>query len=124
MVEWKDKKNRSGDVESSEIRLGVFRLIVHRYVGYPPDMWLATCYGVFDKTEMKSKDIDEAKCQAKAKLQCLFLNAISDMVGVQEPNWNDKAEEGCLYPDKCCMGGIHYKSECHTAEDLEAMEEE
>lgn len=26
--------------------------------------------------------------------------------------------EGCLYPDKCCMPGPHYESECHTVEML------
>jgi hypothetical protein len=46
---------------------------------------------------------------------------------MEEDNFDDDlmiGEDGCLYPDKCCMGGIHYKSECHTAEDLEAIEEE
>lgn len=38
-----------------------------------------------------------------------------------DENWD---EEGCCYPDKCCMGGLHFKSECHTAEDLEAIGEE
>lgn len=28
-------------------------------------------------------------------------------------------EFGCLYPDKCCMPGLHMRSECHTAEDYE-----
>lgn len=32
--------------------------------------------------------------------------------------------EGCLYPDKCCMPGFHWESECHTAEDLMRLERE
>jgi hypothetical protein len=27
---------------------------------------------------------------------------------------------GCCYPDLCCMPGLHFRSECHTAEDVEA----
>jgi hypothetical protein len=30
-------------------------------------------------------------------------------------------EEGCLFPDECCMPGPHLKSECHTAEMLESL---
>ena len=32
--------------------------------------------------------------------------------------------EGCLYPEKCCVPGFHWESECHTIEDLEALEKE
>ena len=32
--------------------------------------------------------------------------------------------EGCLYPEKCCMPGFHWETECYTAEDLEALEKE
>lgn len=27
---------------------------------------------------------------------------------------------GCLYPGKCLMPDLHFESECHTAEDMEA----
>jgi hypothetical protein len=27
-------------------------------------------------------------------------------------------EEGCLFPDKCVMPGLHYTADCHTAEDI------
>ena len=34
---------------------------------------------------------------------------------------NEKLEEfGCLYGAACCMPGLHFPSECHTAEMLEA----
>jgi hypothetical protein len=39
-----------------------------------------------------------------------------------ETRWED--EWGCLFPGECCMPGEHQKSECHTAEDLEALERE
>ena len=31
-------------------------------------------------------------------------------------------EVGCCFPDNCCMPGVHFKGECHTAEMLEAEE--
>ena len=31
--------------------------------------------------------------------------------------------EGCLWPDKCVMPGIHLVSECCTAEMMEQMRE-
>lgn len=43
-----------------------------------------------------------------------YGNGIEDLLG----------PEGCLYPDRCCMPGYHWESECHTAEDLEALEKE
>jgi hypothetical protein len=36
-----------------------------------------------------------------------------------QTRWED--EIGCLFPGECCMPGEHRKSECHTAEDLEAL---
>lgn len=38
---------------------------------------------------------------------------------------DDYLEEGCLYPDECCMSAvIHYTSECHTPEMLLASEQD
>jgi hypothetical protein len=31
---------------------------------------------------------------------------------------------GCVMPGRCCMPGMHYPSECHTAEMIEAIEAE
>jgi hypothetical protein len=31
----------------------------------------------------------------------------------------DDDTEGCLYPGKCLMPGIHLESECHTVEMVE-----
>jgi hypothetical protein len=39
-----------------------------------------------------------------------------------EARWED--EIGCLFPGECCMPGEHHKSECHTAEHLEAYEQD
>jgi hypothetical protein len=79
---WKDKKKRydSDEIESSEINLGCFRLTVHRHIHYPPDVWLASCTNLFSQIELASKDLDEAKCQAKAKVQVLLENALKDIL--------------------------------------------
>ena len=31
---------------------------------------------------------------------------------------------GCCYPGECCMPGLHMRSECHTAADIEAQFQE
>lgn len=40
------------------------------------------------------------------------------------PQTRWEGEIRCLFPGECCMPGEHRKSECHTAEDLEAYERE
>ena len=37
---------------------------------------------------------------------------------------DDDAEEGCCFPDKCCMPGPHLRSECCTAEMMQDFERE
>jgi hypothetical protein len=37
---------------------------------------------------------------------------------------SDKWEIGCLFPGECCMPGMHYTHECHTAEMAEQWYEE
>jgi hypothetical protein len=55
---------------------GEFKLYVHHHNHYPPEVWLATCDGVFEQSEMTSIDIDEAKLQAMAKLQGILKEAL------------------------------------------------
>ena len=82
-VHWKDisswsrtEKDRS-EPKSWEAQIGMFRLIVHRYIHYPPDAWLASCRAdVFQKLELKSKDIDEAKREAVEKLKVICADAL------------------------------------------------
>lgn len=31
---------------------------------------------------------------------------------------------GCIFPEKCCMPGIHYQADCHTAEMMEQINKE
>jgi len=82
MSEWKNKFRRSDDDEakSSEAKYGCFRLCVHHYIGYPNDMWLASCYpGLLDRVRLESKNLEEAKCQAKAMLQVKLEEALKSI---------------------------------------------
>lgn len=42
---------------------------------------------------------------------------------MSEPFGRDEWVLACGYPG-CCMPGYHFRSECHNAEDMEAMYEE
>ena len=37
---------------------------------------LATSYGIFEKVELKSEELESAKCQALAKFQVILENAV------------------------------------------------
>ena len=81
MAKWKDRM-KSWDppkVEESSVRFGRFKLSVHRHIHYPKDTWLASCAYLFDRHELTSKDIVEAKCQAKAYLQTTLKNALDEI---------------------------------------------
>lgn len=82
MPDWKDKKRNytSDEIVSSEIRFGKFRLTVHRHIHYPPDVWLASCTDLFSQIELASKELNEAKCQAKAKVQVILEDALKDIL--------------------------------------------
>jgi hypothetical protein len=40
------------------------------------------------------------------------------------PDERDENQIGCWFPDECLMPGEHMKSECHTAEMVEAANAE
>ena len=73
-MKWIDKK-RAGEIKSSEIRFGEFKLTVHHYMGCG-DIWFASFAYIFNKVELASKDLDEAKCQAVAKCQVILQEAL------------------------------------------------
>ena len=82
MSKWKDKKKSyvCDEISQSEISFGQFRLTVHRHIHYPPDVWLASCTDMFSQMELKSKDLSEAKCQAKARVQSILEEALKDIL--------------------------------------------
>ena len=82
-VHWKDVSSWSRDEKDRsqpkawEAQIGMFRLTVHRHIYYPPDTWLASCRpDVFDKLELRSKGVFEAKCEAVAKLRAICEDAL------------------------------------------------
>lgn len=79
MIKWEDKYRKEA-VYASELKLGKFTLVVHRFVGYPKDMWLASSYGIFENKELASKDLAQAKIQAIAILQVMFEDALKDIL--------------------------------------------
>jgi hypothetical protein len=82
MPKWKDKKKKfdNPEIDSSEIKLGLFRLFVHRHIHYPPDTWLASCGYLFSQIELASKDLEQAKIQAVAKVHVILEDALADIL--------------------------------------------
>lgn len=82
MSKWKDKTKRGafGEIESSETKLGGFKLSVHRHIHHEPDTWLASCHPLFQAKPLASKKLLEAKCQAVALVQCILEDALRDIV--------------------------------------------
>lgn len=37
---------------------------------------------------------------------------------------DERERPGCVFPGRCLMPGLHYPSECHTVEMIEAIEAE
>jgi len=74
---WSRGETDRAEPKAWEARIGMFRLAVHRHIHYPPDTWLASCQpDVFDKLELKSKGVFEAKCEAVAKLKVICEDAL------------------------------------------------
>ena len=82
MAKWKDKaiKYNNPEIKKSMIQFGVFRIEVHRNINYPKDKWLASCPHLFSCRELASKDIIQAKAQAKEMLQCILQDAVDEIV--------------------------------------------
>jgi len=82
MAKWKDKTRGYGEstiIEGSEIKFGQFRLSVHRHIDHPKDMWLASASYIFNCKELASKDLRQAKVQAKAILQVILQDTVDEI---------------------------------------------
>ena len=77
MSKWKEIK-RNNEIVGAEIRVGVFKLSVHHYFNRGK-RWFASC-NIFDRVELKSTKLSEARCQAKAMLQVKLQDAIDEIV--------------------------------------------
>jgi len=81
MSKWKDKINysKNQEITESQIKLGGMKISVHRHINYAADVWFVSCY-FFDKKELTSKDLDQAKTQAKAMFQVKIEEVIGDIL--------------------------------------------
>ena len=84
MIDWKDvtsySRGEKHDPSVFETRLGRFRLVVHRHIHYPDNVWLASCDGVLNKCELVARDIEVAKVEAVEMLRAILTNAL-DAIG-------------------------------------------
>jgi len=80
---WKDVTTISQDAKHGpsvfETRLGRFRLVVHRHIHYPANVWLASCESALNKRELASRDIEDAKSEAVAMLRAVLVTALDAM---------------------------------------------
>jgi beta-glucosidase/6-phospho-beta-glucosidase/beta-galactosidase len=74
--EWIDQLRSDNTVLYSEAVFGEFKLVVHHYMSFDDDYWVASCEGVFDKIELRRGSILQAKAQAKAKLHTVLYEAL------------------------------------------------
>ena len=44
-----------------------------------PDMWLVSCYGLFEMRELVSKDMDKAKIEAMVILQVILDDSLHEL---------------------------------------------
>lgn len=79
MAKWNIEKRYGDDVSITSCNFGRFRLTVHRHIDYENDQWLASAAGLFNCFKLKSKSLEEAKTQAKAKLQVILQEAIDEI---------------------------------------------
>ncbi len=81
-IEWEDvgilsvgEKDRI--LKSSEVKIGPFRLVLHRHIDYGPNEWLATCHPDIFRCELiPTDDISEAKRIAVTMLKDVLGKAL------------------------------------------------
>lgn len=98
MIEWNDLTNYEDQDEDDayeedghpfvpgvwETRVGVFRLVVHRYLGYP-GVWFAACHpDLFRLHELDAKEIEAAQVEALDVLEGILRKALQVFDGVSD----------------------------------------
>jgi hypothetical protein len=81
---WKDDYKKSANGEPAGSELGTksgMRVVVHHYIGYPPEQWLATTYGpnLFDRLELKAKTLAEAKLETLATARTVLQTKLKEL---------------------------------------------
>jgi len=72
---------RRSEIIGASITIGGNRLFVHHYIGCG-DMWFCSYHGVFNKKELSSTTLSEAKCEALAMVQTNLQDALDQIAGV------------------------------------------
>lgn len=73
-AEWKDNHKNN----SSEIQIGLFRLVVHHWVGCGDD-WFTSCNGIFKEKSLKATSLDDAKEEALNHFKNTLQSALSTL---------------------------------------------
>lgn len=73
---------RKGEIESSELSVGSFRVSVHRHIHHDPDDWLMTSHGLFSCAICISKQLEHAKNEAAARLEWHLKEALNELENV------------------------------------------
>lgn len=71
MANWKIAHNNI----SASLEVDKLRLVVHHWKDYPPDQWLASCSGLFEKIHLKSIELEDAMIEAES----LMMNKVLKM---------------------------------------------
>ena len=66
---------RHGEIIGANVKVGDCRLSVHHYMGCG-DLWFVSYYGIFDKKQMNSDTLSEAKREALKMLQDKLQTAL------------------------------------------------
>lgn len=78
MAKWKDKIKAS-ELYEADLFFGEFRLTIHRHVYHPPNVWLASCHGLFSQSVLKSIDPEDAKIEAVKLVRAVLEHALEDI---------------------------------------------
>lgn len=54
------KELREGKIAAMTLTVLRWRILVHHYVGYPPELWMVTCHPFVDKKELQNTDLEKA----------------------------------------------------------------
>ncbi len=87
MIAWKDRTGGGWSdktVIGAEVKVGQFRLSVHKHINYRSDVWLSSCSYLYNCHELASKDIAGAKRQAAAYLLTYLQNGMDDILKIVE----------------------------------------
>lgn len=67
-----------------DFRTKTLKVTVHRYVGYPPEVWLLTCVPFFERHALESRDLEEAQREAKLLVFQRVLQLAQEVQGWDE----------------------------------------